>query len=385
MPEAPASGVAAGYGNAAAQEELRARGLGSPAGPPANPGPLDGQMPEGLRLEDATVSFRLPAATRLAGDWSAELRTESATQVWITASRRELRISFWPEMLVDVVWPMSNVAWTGLSWDFARGDLGQVGVRNTQWAIGSAGAVREEIAKFARGVVAGTPLARPGYDPMQDPDLVATLAAVRASFERATAGPASGGRGVRTDQLDQIGLSAGVTATRDIEVGGAGGQLRLASGARLDLRVGLAGNAQALQDGQPPQVDHLDLSSTNLVLTSGGSEVARLLSVRVRRGGEVDVLEFEPLGKLREVGAGESLVRLLGWMVVLADRQIDPRVAANADLSARLTNGVAERQIEQGLTEAVRQLVNDHYDAIPGLDLRTVLGVERRRPTPDRS
>ena len=86
----------------------------------------------------------------------------------------------------------------------------------------------------------------------------------------------------------------------------------------------------------------------------------------------MDVLDFEPLGTLAEVGAGESLFRLL--VAVAAVRGGDAR-GLDADLNPRLVDGVAERQMEEALSQAVQGLVRDHHDVLPGIDLRAVLGV----------
>jgi hypothetical protein len=72
------------------------------------------------------------------------------------------------------------------------------------------------------------------------------------------------------------------------------------------------------------------------------------------------------------VGAGESLLPLFGALIAL---ERGDRRELNTSLNPDLTNGVAEQRMETALSDAVRGLVREHHDAVPGLDLRTVLGV----------
>jgi hypothetical protein len=54
----------------------------------------------------------------------------------------------------------------------------------------------------------------------------------------------------------------------------------------------------------------------------------------------------------------------------------DPRLAGNGDISPKVVNGLAESEMEKGFSDVVRQLVREHADAIPGVDLTSLLGVE---------
>jgi hypothetical protein len=45
------------------------------------------------------------------------------------------------------------------------------------------------------------------------------------------------------------------------------------------------------------------------------------------------------------------------------------------DLDPGVVNGLAEKEIEGALTKALQQIILDHADAVPGVDLRKVMGV----------
>lgn len=362
-------------GNQALQEQL----AGSPQ--PEAPGrSAQDQLPADVELRSAGVSFRLPGNTALTGDWN-QLQTTRGTQVWMTVTRSELRVTFSPALEVDAQFPLSNVAWSGFTYDFTRGQVAHVGAENTQFAIPIAGTVREAVTDFVMRLVRGTPLGRAGYDPLADRDVAGTLRAVQGNF---TAGGGGGARGdLRPSQVTDVAFNASVRTRQAVQAGTSQGGLSLPAGASIDVSVGVEGNGETLARGGVPAVRQIHLSSSDLVLSKDGEPIVRLRSLRMDRGGAVDVLDFEPLGKLRDVGAGESLIRLFAALIALEAG--DPRLAANSSLEPRVVNGVAERELERSLTAAVQDLVRAHHDVVPGVDLRSVLGVEPARGAGTRS
>lgn len=333
-------------------------------------GPTIGEnVPEQLALQNAGLSFQLPANTALTGDWN-QLQTEERTGVYITLSAQNLRVVFSPALVVDAQWPASNVAWSGFTWDFARGALTQVGLESTQIGFSVTGTVHDAVAAFVQQIVASSAVAKPGYNPMADTNIAGTLAKLQSNFQTR---PATGKPGnLKAGDVTGFALSAEASVRKEIRAGTGDGGIVMPAGASISLSASLAGDGANIAS-HSPEVQALYVSSSNLILESGGKPVAKLRSMRIDRGGVVDVTDFEPLGKLAEIGAGESLIRLFGLIAAL--KGADPRLAGNGDINPRLVNGVAEKQIEDSLTSAVQQLVRDHHDVVPGLDLRSVLGV----------
>jgi len=357
-------------GNAAMQDAMRA----SQAAPPAAPGgeSVADHVPGQLALEDAGLSFDLPANTALTGDWN-QLQTTGRTQVWISVSADSLRVHFSPALEVDAQWPLSNVAWDGFTWSFAQGRISRVGLENTQWAISVKGTVQESITSFINGVMQGTPAGKARYNPMTDKDLAGTLRALQSNVQGAGKGGKPGN--LKTADVNSFALHANAKMRQPVHFGAGAGGISMPAGASLSLGISVGGNADSLAKGGIPPVERIDLSSSDLTLESGGKPIAKLESLRVERGGVVHVDRFQALGKLADAEAGESLIRLLG--VALALRGGDPRLAGNGNINPDVVDGMAAGQINKALTEAVQQLVRDHHDVIPGADLRTVLGVER--------
>lgn len=336
--------------------------------------PVADQVPKELDLQSAGLNFRLPGDTALTGDWN-QLCTTTATGVWLTVSARELRVQFSPPLRVDAQWPLSDVAWSGFTYDFTQGRLTHVDVENTQIGIPIGGKVEKAVAAFVTSLVAGTPLGRGGYNPMADADLGATLKAVAGNFHAQGAGKKGGD--LEAADITDIGAFASFKTRQAIQIGAGKGGLIMPAGASLDVSVAVDGTGATLPGGGFPTVRNVHLSSSDLTLMSEGKPVARLRSLRVDRGGAVDVTDFEPLGKLASLGAGESLIRLFGVLAALQGG--DPRLAGGGDISPRATHQFAEGEMEKALTDAVRQLVRDHHDVVPGVDLRSVLGIEPKK------
>lgn len=371
-----------GGGGAGNQAALLPQGMGNQAAsdaltqaPPAGPGGAVGdQLPADLALKSAGVSFQLPANTILTGDWKYDLRTQGATRVWITVTEQGLSVQFWPALQVDATWPVSNADWRSVDFSFTKGEVSHVGVESTQFALPVEGTVRSSVTDFVHGVMAPTPMGRAGYNPLRDRNLAGTLAAVQSSF--LSKGSSGGGKGnLDPAKVGGVALSASFKTRSRIEQGTSQGGLVLPAGAGLDVSVSVAGNMPTLARGGVPDVQSIDIGSSDLTLLKDGKPIAKLRSLRIARGGAVDVLDFEPLGKLAEYGAGESLIRLFAVLAQVRGAG-DARVAQNADIHPRVVNGVAELEMERALTAAVQEMVREHHDAIPGVDLRSVLGVD---------
>lgn len=120
----------------------------------------------------------------------------------------------------------------------------------------------------------------------------------------------------------------------------------------------------------------MSLSSDGIELSHQGKPVAKVQQVTLKHGGALEVGRFEPLGKLREYGEVESGLRGLFLLLQIgAMRGGSNPGPLQTNLDPEVVEGMAEGKIERALADAVRALITQHHDAIPGLDLRTVLGV----------
>lgn len=341
-------------------------------------GPLADRMPDALDLEKIGLSATLAGNTTLTGGWNP-LQTTSNTQVWLEITGGRLKVSFWPPLLVDAQWPMSNVEWHGLEYDFTTGQIARVNLENSQWlAFGTKGFVDDAIREWVNNVVGGTALGRPGYDPLRDPDVGATLRSLQANL---TKGSATGGGGgdagdLGPEDLSGITPSAGFRTTEEIVQGTGAGGVKIPAGTGIEAYVRLRGTAEQLAQSGVDQVDSISLRSDGIVLMQGDEPIAKLQSVTVLNGGQVRVDRFEPLGKLKEYGEVESGLRGLFALFQLAAASQGANTGPiSTNVNPDLVNGMAEGQMEKALQDALRSLLETHHAAVPGYDLRQVLGM----------
>jgi hypothetical protein len=348
------------------------------APPTSNPaaqldGALDGYVPDPLKLDSVQGSFGIKEGKTLdEGDWSYDVNVSGGTRVWITVTRNQVQVSIHPGLLIDAIFPMSNVVVTGLTWDLTKGALGRVRADNDQWLIPTAGMAQREVGKLATTLFSGTRFAKAGYDPLSDPQLAQAMAALQVN-----AGKLGGGGGdVGAKDLSELSLSASFTVQQAIQHGTPAGGISLPAGAQISVSAEAEGTAADLGKGGIPALRSLGLTSSGLTLLKDGAPIAKLQSLSVLRGGKVDVHRFEALGSLKEAGGVESGIKALAALFALHGGAIREADALSRNLDADIVNGVAEKQIEAALTAAVLELVNAHHDAIPGMDLRSVLGVQ---------
>lgn len=346
------------------------------------PGSIASQVPDQLSLDELGVNFRLPAGVQLTGGWNP-LTTGDGSTVYVRLTPRSLDVSFWPPLLVDAQWPMSNVAVEGFSYDFASGSIGRVSVSNTQTlAFGAKGFVDDAIREYVASLVAGTKLGRPGYDPLTDPDVMGTLQSLQG---RASAGSAAPGEQspLSLQDLGEITPMVTVSLRSDISQGTAEGSVFIPAGTSITLYAALAGSAQDLAQGGLQSVRYLSLSSPGIELRQDGAPVALLQDLRLSNGGGVEVSRFQPLGRVKEAADVESGLRaLVALLQVGAATQAGYRGPIHTNLSPDIVNGVAEGELERALSGAIRGVIDQHSTAIPGVDLRSLLGIPAAAAAP---
>lgn len=389
---APTSGARDGL-----QSDLRQssydEGAARLAPPPAAPGaaaaaaPIADQVPQNVDLKSARVSFTMPAGKKLAGSFAYEAKTQYATTVTIEASPTELRVWTSPGLHFDVQWPGQNMRFSSAGVNFASGQpfanfYLEGGLGSGFIDVSERGA--NEVRSMITQAIAGSAMARPGYNPMQDRDLIGTMNRIKSNFDRL---PSGSGNQVGAQDLTSptIGASLGMKSPFLQEADGAG--IEIPAGGTLDVSIaGNANLARLLQAGNPQaaamaaNIQHIAVNSDAITLQHKGKPIAKLLSLRVLRGGQVTLDRFEMLGGLGAGAGFESLLRIIVGTIALAERGVPPQIGAQVTVGSgnaepELVRGVSRQMIEQGLSSAVQKLLRDNRNAVPGLDLGLVFGV----------
>ena len=383
--DAPGAKPAAGTEPAAGTKDAH----GAAAAPLADGETVDSQVPPQVSLQNLSVSFTLPAGKTLAGSWTHEVRTSAPTQVTLSVGRDGVELSANPGIFIDAQWPAQNMRVLGAGRRFGQGQT---------WAnvftvsgmgegfIDLTGRASTEITKLIDQGIAGTKMAEKGYDPFNDQQVMQTLGAIKANFE-SLPDAGGGGRAVGAAELTRPSLAATLKmkGAFNQESGGAG--VRIPAGGEFTANIIGAGNLAALlaartpgQAAQAVPISAIHLNSEAIDLTKGGDPIAKLQSIDIARGGQVTLGRFTLLGSGQTAAGFETLFRALVAVVGAAAQGAPPELgvavaAQRGDLEPQFVQGISKKLIEDGLTAAVRKLVTENRNAIPGVDLAAALGI----------
>jgi hypothetical protein len=366
----------------------RAAGAKAPAA--GGDGSIASQMPGEVELKSAKLSFTIPGRRTFAETWQYAAETLYPTTVHLEATPTGLSIYCSPGLHFDLTWPAQNMQMSSAGVDFRSG---QPYARfYTERGAGSgfidftARGEQTVTAMIARAI-AGTPMARPGYNPLQDRNLLGTLGRLKANFDAMPAAPGAkpGAVGAGDVSAPTLGASLGMKSPF-LKAGGdasvsipGGGVLDVTLAGRGNLGAILAAGGDAQATAMAAAITSVAVRSQDITLLSKkGKPLVKLQQLTVQRGGGVTVDRFEALGGLGAGAGAESLIRLVGILLVANDgRPMEAqRALENGGAEPRIVNGLTKSMLEQGLTDAVRALFRENRNAIPGLDLATVFGVK---------
>lgn len=386
--------------NAADPSRAALRGLDYEAGAqaltpaPANeaPAPAPGNdaaknaapLPDNVSLEAARVSAQLGANKTLTGNWQYEVRTQYATTLQISVSQAGVFISCSPSLDIDAQWPVANMRLQGAGVDFKTGrSYSSMRVIRglTNGMIDMTSTADASIRSLIDQSIAGTAMARPGYNPMTDSNLMATIDRIRSNFQNL---PDSGAQ-VGVSDLGSPHVGATLKMKAPLEAGAGAAGVSIAAGTDLDVDIYGSGNISALLQQSSAQgaaeaarIQRVGVRSEGVVLTKDGKPIAKLQNLTVRPDGSVTLDRFELMGSASTAAGVESLIRLLGGALRGAQYgspELGMRhTAATGGADPVIVRGLTKSAIEEGMSEAVRKLLAENKNAIPGMDLSRVFG-----------
>lgn len=351
----------------------------------ADPGLGDGgKITDGVELKRMTASITIPGNRKLEGNWSHAVSTRSATQVTLEVSATGVKIWFAPTMFVDATWPLQNAELYGAGYSFASGKAscdvadghgvgsGLVSIKDRVGAT---------IVGLVEGGVAGTALAKPGYNPMTDPNVSSTLEGFLDHFQHAF--PAGDSKpAVAPREMSNVAASATVT-TKGASFVKDGTGLQLAAGSELTLGAQGSGTLGDLLGKTAPgdlaaaaNIQRITLDAAGLTVVSKGKPLVKIESLSLAPGGAVTIDRMTLLGKAADYQAGESGISLLVGLLALAAH--DGRTANDALEHAQnptIVPGITKAMLEKQFTETVHDLLLEHRHDVPGMDLATILKI----------
>lgn len=355
-------------------------------------GEVERAMPEGVELESVMASVTIPGNRRFHGDWKASVGTTRPTRVTAEISRTGVRISLSPSLHVDATWPLQNADIKSAGIDFTRGRA-FANVTDGRGLGSGMLSIKDQLVdmitdKLDAGI-AGTPLARPGYDPTRDRDLSGTLQRVVQGFQSLVsedehAGDDGGRRApVNQRELDDVSVGATVTARAGARSMQNGAGLVVAPGSSLTVEAegdGSVGDIAATRSpgaaAQAARIRAIRLHASDMQVHAKGEPVVKIGSLTIAPGGRVRIDEMQLLGRAAEARRTEGgLAAIVGILALAAG---DRRTAAGAIDYAqdpRIVDGLTRSTIEREFTSCVQRMILEHRGVVPGVDLAQVLGV----------
>jgi hypothetical protein len=349
-----------------------------------------------VELQALRASAELPEGMLLSGDWSYELRTSSTTTVRASVDHNGIRISFSPWLFIDAQYPVPNVEVRSVSYDFATASTSVnaesegfriVDLIPAGWVgrlIDPVEIIQETISSLINQALQGTPAGNPGYDIFADPELTTrTLNNIIRNFESL---PRSGETEASLSDVADISAGVSISLQNDFEYMSPDGGLRVQHGEVLNIDVEGQGTAQQIQHGVQQSLQAaVEAASIRAIRICGNVLVVRdeeplvnLTRIRIEPGPRVQIEDLELLGEALEYAHGEQVLVFLFHLFDYASRGVPPEIAARLaairDPEAVIVPGITREVIESALTDGVAQLLREHATAIPGIDLRPILG-----------
>src|SRR5688572_8684678 len=265
------------------------------------------------------LSFGLDQGKVLASAGDTDFVTKHASRITIVVTPTTVELRCSPFIWLDASWPAANMNWYGITYDLTTKTA------RASVTKGSGHGFLDYTAEAAAGlekkvldIVAGTPLAARGYNPMSDRDIMGTLGAIANNLKSA---PSAGGAAGGVKPADMKALSAGGTIAliKGVHMSHDGGGVDIPAGGEVSISVqgtgsvadvAAAGNPQAMANAF--HATAIDLSSESIMLLKNGKPIVRLQELRLDRGGKVTVDRFKLEGSAATAAGVEALLRLVG-------------------------------------------------------------------------
>jgi hypothetical protein len=319
-------------------------------------------LPPAIELESASLSFSLPARTRLRRASVATVSTAAGgpTTLRLTLGPALLRLVFEPHLVIDLPPPLGDLGLQGVEYDLRTGAIApSIFHEGLGLHVGKDSAI-DEARAWMRDLVTSTALAVPPYDPTADPDLVPAVRQVLMNLEASAA--------IAQEAIRDTRVSAQLSIREELAGEAGPGGFRIPAGAAVTVRAELEGGPRQVEIA--PRVARITVECASVVLRQGGADQAEVRRFTLRRGGALDVEHVRPLGDAGGIAGVEGLIRLLGALGSSGGLGLDP-----ARLDPAAVEGVVKEEIERALRPALVRWVEDNAGAITGFDLRDVLGI----------
>ena len=353
-------------------------------------------VPAWLEVRELHFRFSVPGDTYLYESLLVDVYTDMQTQIEFNATPRKLTIV--APLVIDVLGPI-NEGLTRVEYDFATGEVAVTfSTSDVGWDWQTV--IKDSLQDGVASAIAGTRMAKLGYNPSLDPNIAETLSSVAGGMF----GGATSGRSTPFDMTlaDQLGVRASFFVKEEKSIiESAGNGILLFKGNVIELESDNdfqwpeGSNLQALMDASGTEELVAALGVEDLTLRSFGLDATG--DPAPHTGFQV-ISKGKPVAHLQDVRIIGDVLELRTWFLAGAARDsaviekaflglffgLDPQTAeARADKRAGIVKGLVSDKLENGLSVALRRLVYKHRAVIGGIDLPRVLGMSPPPPRVD--
>jgi hypothetical protein len=273
----------------------------------------------------------------------------------------------------------------------SMGYLSNIDVQNTQTiAIGLKDDVRAEIRSMVKALLEPTRFSKVGYNPLNDPDLKGGLDELMRAFSSV------GSSNSVIAPANLTGLDASITfeLQQDIRPMTAKGGIEIPAGTSITLGVELRGTAADVLNKRV-DINSVEIMSDGIFVLQNDRREAILKHISILRGCQVVIRSVEavPGGTMSKGESLEVVFRLLGAMIGAAAKANGSNGAFRLYLrdswqrgavNSKSVDGFARSEIEKALTDAVRDIYRQSYNALSarlpaGMSLDKIFGRGCRR------
>lgn len=347
---------------------------------------MDDRFPAEVELRGIGLSFTLGAGKNLSRTWDRELRTESESRFRSAVTREALEITFRPPILIDAQWPAMNMQLGEIKREFATGEtkvfLGSIhGV--TEGLIDFSDSAKKEIGALINTAVSGTAMERRGYNPMQDPHIVATLETLADHFRRQ---PSQGVSDIEFSDFGSPQIEVNLVMKTDFRHIEKNAGLEVRQGTKIELLIAGHGNLAKMiasrtfaERAAATKIDTVTISSDGLLVVVNNKPVACLDRLRIDRGGAVTLEKMRLEGVVGQAEGMESVIRMVAsamkWVSSGASNDASMTMGTNShDVLASFVPDVVRDQVEKTLTQGVKEILLANRNVVPELDLVEIMG-----------
>lgn len=343
------------------------------AAPPNKPG---GSANEALtkgsgapvRVADLTAAASVPKGQVLGSGGGHDITTTNDTRIVVTVTATGLKARFDPPLNIGSgSLLVRDPVLMGLQYDYGGSSSVDYAASVLAEYFGDVG--NKILDALDSSFLAALParMLKKGYNPFDDPKLAADLPGIAAKIFPSSAGGGASAPKAPAVKTTDAKLEADLVLSGDVRQG----SLSIANGTKIHIAVALKGGLPASPDKAEIDAVHIDFEgsqSANVVFTFLNHDIPAIFirHATITHGGSIS-LDYD---LATEVIAKAALIA-----VIAAALQQGMPVGGNLDARHAALRKIVEDNLHNEQEPLFRNLIRQHKDAIPGLDLAKALGV----------